>query len=97
MSAQTIPFDYTTPPFPSLYAPAGPGHNEAAYLYSTGDIWRFTLFWTLLFYTGAHLSVALCAVTMQWRSWKVVWGAPVVYLLIAGLEGLLAGSVVGLM
>ncbi|PGH13422.1 hypothetical protein AJ79_03701 [Helicocarpus griseus UAMH5409] len=93
MSSQTIPLGYHTPPFPSLYTSSG---LDAKYLYYTEDIWRFTLFWTLLFYMGAHLSTAFCAVAMQWRSWKLIWGAPLLYGLIAGLEGLLAGSVVGL-
>ncbi|OJD18378.1 hypothetical protein AJ78_01622 [Emergomyces pasteurianus Ep9510] len=95
-SSQALPLNYETPPFPSLYVALGFDHDGAKYLYYTSDIWRFTLFWTLFFYIGAHLSAALWAVVMQWRSWKIVWAVPVVYLLIAGLEGLLAGSVTGL-
>ncbi|KLJ10952.1 hypothetical protein EMPG_09783 [Blastomyces silverae] len=94
--SQTIPLGYETPPFPSLYVTSGFYHDGAQYLYYTSDIWRFTLFWTLLFYIGVHLSAALCAVVMQWRSWKIVWAVLLIYILIAGLEGLLAGSVTGL-
>ncbi|PGH08923.1 hypothetical protein GX51_00980 [Blastomyces parvus] len=94
--SQTIPLGYKTPPFPSLYVTSGFYHEGVEYLYYTSDIWRFTLFWTLLFYLGAHLAVALCAVVMQWRSWKIVWAVLLTYILIAGLEGLLAGSVTGL-
>ncbi|OAX82317.1 hypothetical protein ACJ72_03328 [Emergomyces africanus] len=94
--AHVIPLDYKTPSFPSLYVDLGFYHDGARYLYYTGDVWRFTLFWTLLFYIGAHLSAALWAVVMQWRSWKIVWTVPVIYILIAGLEGLLAGSITGL-
>ncbi|PGH36158.1 hypothetical protein GX50_01013 [[Emmonsia] crescens] len=94
--SQTVPVNYETPPFPSLYVSLGFYQDGAQYLYYTSDIWRFTLFWTLLFYIGAHLSAALWAVVMQWRCWKVVWAVPLVYTLVAGLEGLLAGSVTGL-
>ncbi|EEH37107.1 integral membrane protein [Paracoccidioides lutzii Pb01] len=93
---QTVPLNYQTPPFPSLYISAGLYHQGAKYLYYTGDIWRFTLFWTLLFYIGIHLSTSLCAAVMQWRNWKLIWAAPLVYILVASLEALLAGSVVGL-
>ncbi len=96
MASQSVPLDYTVPPFPSLYSPIRPLQGEAKFLYFTNDVWRFTLYWTLLFYTGAHLSVAFWAIAIQFRSWKIVWGVPILYIVIAALEGLLAGSVVGL-
>lgn len=97
-SAQIVPFDYETPSFPSLFPLTGPSTRiDAKYLFYTGDIWRFTLYWTMLFYIGAHLTVALIAVANQWRNWKIVWGAPVLYSVISGLHALMAGSVVGLM
>ncbi|EER24087.1 uncharacterized protein CIMG_10628 [Coccidioides immitis RS] len=92
-----VPGDYSVPPFPSLYTPLGPSRDEAKYLVFTGDMWRFTLFWTLILYSGVHIAAAACVVITQWHSWKVIWAVPVFYILIAGLEGLLAGSVVGLL
>lgn len=86
-----------TPPFPSLYLPIRPLSDEQRYLVYTADIWRFTLYWTLILFGGAHLFVACYAVVTQRRSWRVIWVVPLVYIAIAGLEGLLVGSVEGLM
>jgi hypothetical protein len=114
MVATEIPLGYTRPSFPSLYWPINPSPGDSRYLYYQSDIWRFTLYWTLLTYAGVHLSASLWAVLMQLRSalatktrplgepnkvrqtlvW--VWMVPGVYLLVAGIEAVFAGSVVGL-
>lgn len=96
MSDNRIPINYQTPKFPSLYDPLPSHHKEAYYLYYTADIWRFTLYWTLLFYGATHLTVAGCAVLTHFRNWSVIWLVPLLYSVVAGLEGLLAGSIVGL-
>jgi hypothetical protein len=93
---KTAPTDYTTPPFPSLYEPVHAPAGKVYYLYYASDIWRFTLYWTLIIYGAVHLAAVLCAVTMQWRNWKLVWGVPVIYGVVGSLEAVLAGSVVGL-
>ncbi len=109
-----VPLDYNCPSFPSLYWPINPSPGDTRYLYYQSDIWRFTLYWTLITYAGVHLSASLWAVLMQLRSvlatkmkplgepnkirqtlvW--VWIIPVVYLVVAGVEAVFAGSVVGL-
>lgn len=96
MAANRVPINYQTPDFPSLYNPVPWRHKEAYYLYYTKDIWRYTLFWTLIFYAATHLPVAGCAVLTHSRNWSVIWLVPLLYSLIAGLEGLIAGSIVGL-
>jgi len=116
--------DYQTPPFPSLYWLIGPPDVvHPVYLYHNKDIWRFTLFWTLIFLEAAHLLVGTYAVIIVWwggRSdllragqgekrtltgrglggrgkLKVLWIVPVVYGVVAGVQAVLAGSVIGLM
>ena len=42
-----------------------------------------------------HMVVALWACAVQWRNWKVIWIAPVVYAVVGGIEGMIAGSIVG--
>ncbi|CAG7920710.1 unnamed protein product [Penicillium olsonii] len=96
MANNRVPINYEVPSFPSLYDPLPSHHQQAYYLYYTKDIWRFTLFWTFVFYAATHLTVAGCAVITQCRNWKVIWIVPLVYTFVAGLEGLLAGSIVGL-
>lgn len=96
MANSRIPINYKTPEFPSLYDPIPSHHEDAYYLYYTKDIWRYTLFWTLILYAATHLPVAGCAVLTHCRNRSVIWLVPLLYSFIAGLEGLLAGSIVGL-
>ncbi|KAL2872644.1 uncharacterized protein BJX67DRAFT_13993 [Aspergillus lucknowensis] len=97
MANNRVPINYVTPPFPSLYDPFPGRSNAAYYLYHTHDIWRFTLYWTLIFYMTCYLGVAACALAMQGRNWRICLAVPVVYAVTGGLEALLAGSLVGLL
>ncbi|KAF2875066.1 hypothetical protein BDV95DRAFT_603838 [Massariosphaeria phaeospora] len=89
------PIGYETPAFPSLYWPLPMSAIKPHYLYYPSDIWRFTTVWTLLFFGAVHLVVAIWACAVQWRSWKLIWITPIIYAVIGGFEGLIAGSVVG--
>ncbi len=95
------PLDYETPPFPSLYWPLDARPGVASYLYYVRDIWRFTLIWTLIFYAAFHIATAALAVCMQVgkgkKAFRWVWSIPIAYAAIAGIEAVLAGSIVGLM
>lgn len=42
-----------------------------------------------------HLATSGFAVAIQWRSWKVIWVVPVIYLVVGSVEAVIAGSVVG--
>lgn len=64
----TTPIDYSTPPFPSLYWPIRATPGTAQYLYSLIDIWRFTLYWTLITFCLVHSATAAWAVLMQFHS-----------------------------
>lgn len=123
------PLSYTTPPFPSLYWPFNVSPGVPKYLYSLTDIWKFTLYWTLITIPTAHFVVSVWAILMQFSTayqrhrylyhseegakvsaknkkllgvnplaecvtW--VWLIPLVYMIIGGIEALLAGSLVGL-
>ncbi|PYI23637.1 hypothetical protein BO86DRAFT_416485 [Aspergillus japonicus CBS 114.51] len=96
MANNRVPINYQTPTFPSLYELLPASESRANYLYYTRDIWRFTFYWTFIFYGGSHLLVAAWAVAMQCRSWKACLAVPAFYLAIGGIEALLAGSIVGL-
>lgn len=90
--------NYETPAFPSLYGqPINPAPGQATFLLYTRDIWRFTLYWNLIFFLAVHLAVALYAVIILRRNWKVVVFVPVTFALLSGLECVIAGSIVGLM
>ncbi|KAF2201728.1 hypothetical protein GQ43DRAFT_455588 [Delitschia confertaspora ATCC 74209] len=94
-SSSSAPIDYETPTFPSLYWPLPFIDAHPSYLYYAGDIWRFTVLWTLLAFGAIHIVVALWACIVQWRSWKLIWVVPVLYTVIGGIEGVVAGSIVG--
>ncbi len=100
LSTQYPPENYTTPPFPSLYWPPQSTPQDRS-LYRLSDIWRFTLLWTLLIYAIFHLGAAGIAIVMQLArdrsKWKYLFTIPVAYSILAGVEALFAGSVVGLM
>ncbi|CAD6506489.1 BgTH12-07716 [Blumeria graminis f. sp. triticale] len=95
-----VPQEYTTPPWPALYWPLYGRPDVANYLYYTLDIWRFTLFWTLIFYAGTHGMVALVALVMQvgkgHLAWQYAWIIPVSHTFVAMFEAVMAGSIVGL-
>lgn len=96
MANNRVPINYHTPSFPSLYDPLPIHNKQAYYLYYTTDIWSFTLYWTLLFYGVTHLTVAGCAILTHRRNWSVIWLVPLLYIVVAGLQALMAGSIVGL-
>lgn len=120
-----VPENYKTPPFPSLYWLIGPDNLvQPRFLYHVHDIWRFTLFWTIIIFEAVHLLAGTYALVIVWwggrnrlkkdgkekkdgkgakrggegslKKIKVLWMVPVVYGIVAGVEAVLAGSVVGL-
>lgn len=92
-----IPPDYTTPPFPSIWISTSSVTGDGSFLYYATDIWRFTVLWTLIVYGGFHLAASSYAFSIQWRNWKYMWIVSLIYVIIGGVEALLAGSIVGLM
>jgi Putative transmembrane protein 170 len=90
-----IPKGYDSPSFPSLYWPINPAPGAPTYLYYARDIWRFTLYWTLLVYAAFHLSAGLWAFVM--RPSKLSVGVPLLYAIIGGIEATIAGTLVGSM
>lgn len=63
-----LPQTSVTPGFPSLYWPFSAAPGEAKYLDSVHDVWRFTLYWTLITVSGAHVLVAAWAILMHFVS-----------------------------
>jgi len=63
-----VPISYDTPHFPSLYWPVHANPGEARYLYFLADIYRYTLYWTLITIVAAHTCVAAWAVLMQFAA-----------------------------
>ncbi|KID79559.1 uncharacterized protein G6M90_00g018430 [Metarhizium brunneum] len=95
------PPNYHTPPFPSLNVNTLQDRtpNRTYTLYRITDVWKFTVLWTLITYIFFHLGAVLVAVFshgLNKGSWRFLWAVPIIYLLIAGIEAIIAGSIVGL-
>jgi hypothetical protein len=95
-----VPPKYRSPSFPSLnFRTVDDETEDRRYtLYYVSDVVRFTVQWTLILYGVFHLGAVLIAMaTHGWNrsSWKYVWAVPVVYLVTAGVEALVAGSLTG--
>jgi hypothetical protein len=100
---------YVSPPFPSLNFHHLRDRTPTSQwtLVRLRDIWAFTLLWTLIFFEAFHLGAAALAVLTVARGGggekkrrsvlRYVWAVPVLYVLVAGIEALFVGSVVGLM
>ncbi|KAH3900910.1 May24p SCDLUD_002370, partial [Saccharomycodes ludwigii] len=91
------PVGYVTPSFPSLYWPINNKKYTVSYLYYTEDIWKFTLYWTLIFFAGFYLAAGIIAVISHRRSFWVglVW--VIIYLLVGGCQALISGTCIGLL
>lgn len=89
--------NHTSPNFPGLYWPISVLPGEPQYLYQVKDVWLFTLFWTLIVFEGCHIAASGYAFAVQPRNWKIMVGVVALYTILAGIEALMAGSVVGLL
>lgn len=62
---------------------------------------RFTLYWTLIVYAIFHVSAAGYAILIKIGKgksvWKYAWAILGVYMIIAGIQAVMAGCFVGLM
>ncbi|KAH7328613.1 hypothetical protein B0I35DRAFT_473298 [Stachybotrys elegans] len=96
----TPPPGYQSPEFPALniqniYDETADGRYT---LYYVSDVVRFTVQWTLILYGAFHIGAVIIAMaTHGWNksSWKYVWAVPLIYLVTAAVEALVAGSIVG--
>lgn len=113
ISSQNVPLGYTTPKFPSLYWPTGPRRAkfQSSYLYYSKDIWTFTVYWSIIFFSLAYTIVAVGSasnmIIQRLRlNEKLRNGSPklgfkpilvaVGFVFLGLAQGLISGAVVGL-
>lgn len=58
-------------------------------------MWLYTLNWTLICVIGVHMIAAMWAIMNQLKNWKIIWIVPIIYMVIGGIEALIAGCVTG--
>ncbi|RLV95997.1 Uncharacterized protein JA1_000655 [Spathaspora sp. JA1] len=111
ISSLNTPIGYSTPPFPSLFWPLGPtkAAYQQAFLYYTIDIWKFTVWWTLILFGGLYTIVGIIAaissiLNKPRNQSKITGGLEIIfvitmifcYLLIGLTRGFCSGAVVGI-
>ncbi|QLQ80100.1 hypothetical protein HG537_0D01000 [Torulaspora globosa] len=89
-----IPVGYVTPSFPSLHWPIGDSSTPAAVLYNVIDIWKFTIYWSLIFNEAFYGIAGLCASYTHRRKASGLW-LMAIYLVYGGLQAVAAGTVIG--
>ncbi|ODV79212.1 uncharacterized protein CANTADRAFT_51857 [Suhomyces tanzawaensis NRRL Y-17324] len=111
VSSVNIPIGYIRPHFPSLYWPLGASllRYQQSFLYYGVDIWRFTVYWSLIMFGGFYIVAALIAVfnvefnnrrhhlqpLSRKRAGTLIFG--LLYVVIGSFKGFVSGAVVGLM
>ncbi|CAR24704.1 hypothetical protein ACU8KH_04576 [Lachancea thermotolerans] len=90
-----VPIGYTTPKFPSLFWPINNKRYTLSYLYYTNDIWKFTVFWTLILFMGFYTAAGLWASISHRKKASGLW-IMAFYILVGGFQALAAGTVTGL-
>ncbi|CAI4832610.1 CPA_1a_G0057280.mRNA.1.CDS.1 [Saccharomyces cerevisiae] len=89
-----IPVGYVTPKFPSLYWPINNSKYSTGFLYYISDIWKFSLYWTLIFNGAFYVTAGVYASLTHRKKAGSVW-IFVMYVLYGGLQGLTTGTVMG--
>lgn len=114
VSSLDVPIGYFTPGFPSLYWPLGatkPEYNEL-FLYYSIDIWKFTVYWVIIFFSGAYLLVGIASfASMNLRAYRERQIVPskkkafvvrlifvaFLYLVSGTAQGFMVGAIIGLL
>lgn len=110
ISTLNVPIGYQTPRFPSLYWPLGATSSsfQRLYLYYSGDIWRYTVYWALILFAGLYLVVGILAMMNgllhRYRHGMKIFRYTVVgkivlifaYVAIGMAQGFLCGAIIGL-
>ncbi|CAK9439458.1 uncharacterized protein LODBEIA_P35680 [Lodderomyces beijingensis] len=110
ISSRSVPIGYNTPEFPSLFWPVGPARPSYlnSFLYYSWDVWRFTVYWSLILSGGLYFCVGVIAsvssIVNNYRH-KLPVGAPkmistvtiiLFYVFVGLLKGFIGGAIIGI-
>lgn len=90
-----MPIDYVTPRFPSLNLPIGGAAYNSSLLFETKDIWRFTVYWALIFFGAFHTCAGIWACLMHRKISGFVWIMSI-YMIFSAIQAFVSGSIVGI-
>lgn len=91
-----IPVGYTVPKFPALTMQFKRNDFSSEYLFYTIDIWKFTLYWTLIIFFAFYCAAGVIAAVCQRRFFSGI-AIIVVYMLWGLFQAFFSGSIVGLL
>lgn len=113
VSSSNVPIGYVVPPFPSLFWPVGAHSDKfhALYLYFARDMWRFTFYWTIVTFTGFYFLTGILAGLIHLfnrvrnskpssvNAMMLIESVVItfIYTTIGVAQGVICGSVVGLL
>ncbi|RHZ84747.1 hypothetical protein Glove_77g27 [Diversispora epigaea] len=83
----------SNPAWPSLYWPINT-EIEKIYLTDPTDIWKFTVLWTIIFFTIIYSLAGLLAWAV-FRKYRWSFLIPISFVIVALLTGLVGGTIVG--
>ncbi|AMD19833.1 HCL318Cp [Eremothecium sinecaudum] len=95
VTSSNAPLGYVTPDFPSLHFTNRNGVTPNIFLYNLKDIWKFTVYWTLILFGIVYLIAGLVASFTHRRKAGGVWIWPV-YLILGATHAVTVGSITGL-
>ncbi len=78
-----------------MYWPIGNDKFNVAYLYYLPDIWRFTVFWTMIFFAAVYGSAGVIAWMTHKNLLFGIWVVPF-YILIGLVQAFVSGTVAGI-
>lgn len=110
ISSTNVPIGYIVPSFPSLFWPIGPSRSSYlnSFLYYSWDIWRFTVFWSLLLSGSLYGIVGLMAAASSFMNkyrHNLEFGASglatcifiiILYVFAGLLKGFIGGTIIGI-
>lgn len=87
---------YRTPEFPSLTFNIGSDGANSVYLFYAGDMYLFTLYWTLIVFIAVYLAAGVIAALCKRH---VVYSIQIVlaYIVYGACQAVVSGSLVGLL
>lgn len=89
------PAGYVAPSFPALSFHVSNNPYTSPHLYYSWDIYRFTVYWYLIFSTGFHVIAALTGGILSRNLKRTIW-TTVVFTAVGAFFGFMVGSIVGL-
>lgn len=96
VTSSDIAVGYTPPKFPGLTLHFESNDATSEFLYYSSDIWKFTLFWTLIVFAVFYLAAGVIAAVGQRKLFNGIFIILVYFVWGIG-QAFISGSIVGIL